>query len=74
MSETKRLHAVCVIKKDEMLAQTYALEIENGKVVEVRQLTKAEDLPAVAIGLGQKQLWHGYRTNREAPSVSKAKS
>ena len=74
MSETKRLHAVAVIRQSEMLAQTYALEIENGKVVEVKQLTKAEDLPAVAIGLGQKQLWHGYRTNKETPSVAKTKS
>lgn len=74
MSETNRLHAVAVIKKDELLAQTYALVIEGGKVVEVKELTRAEDLPAVAIGLGQRHLWAGYRTNREVPVCAKTKS
>jgi hypothetical protein len=74
MSESKqRLKAVTIVKIDDMLAQTYELEIEDGKLVGVKQLTKAEDLPAVAIGLAQRELWVQYRSNREVPSV-KAKS
>lgn len=73
MSETKRLYAVTVVKIDESLAQSYALTLENGKLVEVKQLTRAEDLPSVAIGLAQRELWAEYRINREIPLV-KAKS
>jgi len=70
MSESKqRLKAVTIVKIDEMLAQTYELELEAGKLIGVRQLTRAEDLPAVAIGLAQRELWNQYRQNREVPSV-----
>lgn len=69
MNETKRLYAVTVVKIDETLAQSYALTIENGKLVDVKQLTRAEDLPSVAIGLAQRELWNEYRLNKEVPSV-----
>lgn len=70
MSEPKqRLRAVTVVKIDDLLAQTYELELVDGKLVSVRQLTRAQDLPSVAIGLAQRELWAQYRINREVPSV-----
>ena len=70
MSESKRLKAVTVVKVDDMLAQTYELELENGKLVSVKQLTRAQDLPSIAIGLAQRELWAQYRQNKEVPSVA----
>ena len=69
MNESKRIEAVCVIKTDELLCQSYALTIENNKLVSMRQLTRAEDLPSVAIGLAQRDLWSQYRVNKEKPDV-----
>ena len=64
-----KIYAVCVVKREDTLCESFALTIENDRVIAVSPLTRAQDLPAVAIGLAQRDLWAQMRINREVPSV-----
>lgn len=64
--KSKRLQAVCVVRSGEMLCKAFSLSIENGVVVEMEELTRAEDMPAIAIGQAQRLLWTQYRENKES--------
>ena len=61
------LQAVCVVKTGDLLCESYALTIVDGRVTNASPLTRAEDLPIIAIGLAQKLLWSQMRVNRCAP-------
>lgn len=62
------LEAVCVVKVNELLCKSYALTIVDGIVQEAKELTRAEDLPSVSIGLAQRALWAQMRVNRDVPA------
>lgn len=62
-----RLEAVCVVRSGDMLCKSFALDIVDGVVVAAKELTRAEDLPVIAIGHAQRILWAQYRNNRAAP-------
>jgi hypothetical protein len=74
MKLTEKLHAVCVIKTDDILCRSYSLTIENGKITDVAQLTRSDDLPAVSIGLAQRHLWYQMRNNKEIPHAKSSKN
>lgn len=50
---------------DSFLCEAIELEIVNGVVVSHKMLTRAPDLPAVAIGAAQRQLWGSMRANKQ---------
>jgi hypothetical protein len=68
-----RVFAVCVVKSGDLF-ESYSLTIDQGKVTAINSLTRAQDLPAIAIGLAQRDLWVQARSNRELPNVSKQKN
>lgn len=68
---SNRLEAVCVVRSGDMLCKSFALDIVDGVVVNAKELTRAEDLPSIAIGHAQRLLWTQYRKNREIPGGQK---
>lgn len=65
-----RFKAVTVVRTDNLLCKSYELEIVDGVVVSAVQLTRAEDMPAIAIGHAQRSLWEQYRHNRDLSASS----
>lgn len=65
MAKTDRFEAVGVFKVDGTpLCRAFALTIEGDRVVDSRELTRAEDVASIAIGYAQRVLWVQYRKNR----------
>ena len=63
----KTVQAVCVVKTGENLCQAFNLTIVDGEVVSTTQLTRADDMPQIAIGLAQRTLWGQMRLNKDLP-------
>lgn len=45
-------------------AQSFEIKIVDGRVVEVREVSRAPDMAAVVIGGLIDRLWHAYRNQR----------
>ncbi len=52
--------ALLIEKTAPFLAVAHELTIENGIVIDKKVVSRAEDLPAAAIGAASKQLWKQY--------------
>lgn len=60
----EKIEAVCIIRSSEITCRTFRLMIEDGRVVSSEELTRARDVPAIAIGHAVNRLWAQYRNNR----------
>jgi hypothetical protein len=53
--------AYYIAKTAPILALAYELEIVDGIVIGKKQISRAEDLPATAVGIASKELWKQYQ-------------
>lgn len=60
--------AVTIVRTTELLCKCFKLTIEDGRVIESVEITRADDLPGIAIGHAQRSLWYQYRHNKHANS------
>jgi len=63
----KTIQAVCVVKTGDILCKSYSLTIVDNVVVSSTEITRAENTPALAIGVAQHLLWAQWRVNRDLP-------
>lgn len=60
---TGKFYTVC--KVDSMLSLSYEIEVYQGIVVSVKQISKSEDLACIVIGQVQHLLWQSMRDQKK---------
>ena len=55
-------YAVCKSKPSANSAQAFEVQIEDGIVTAIKEISRAPDMPVTVIAKAAEKLWDGYRT------------